>query len=92
MIDLAIRHNRSDIIPLLELAKKQGLRIHEAIRLSKSDIEKALRTSTITVKGKGGLVREVPLRSDVKVNLETVSKRILMGKKYLFQKVKKHIK
>jgi site-specific recombinase XerD len=89
MIDLAIRHNRSDIIPLLELAKKQGLRIHEAIRLAKSDIEKALRTNCLTIKGKGGLVREVPLRSDVKVTLETVSKKIPRGQKVFIPEGKK---
>lgn len=87
MVDLAFRLNRSDIIPLLELGYYQGLRIHEAIRLSKSDIEKALRTNYLTVKGKGGLVRDIPLRDFIKTFFETLN--IKRGQKIFVPEDKK---
>jgi site-specific recombinase XerD len=38
-----------------------GLRIHEVARLDKNDLLKSLNENQLTVKGKGGLVRNVPL-------------------------------
>jgi integrase len=38
-----------------------GLRIHEVARLDKNDLLKALNENQLMVKGKGGLIRSVPL-------------------------------
>jgi integrase len=40
-----------------------GLRIHEVARLGKSQLGSALSTGLLTVKGKGGLIRSIPLHN-----------------------------
>lgn len=47
---------------MIQLGYKQGLRVHEVTRLDRNDLKRALREDQLTVKGKGGLVRKVPLR------------------------------
>lgn len=46
---------------MVKLAYSQGLRIHEVARLDKSQLINALKEGILTVKGKGGLVRSLPL-------------------------------
>ncbi|MFC5772864.1 tyrosine-type recombinase/integrase [Ectobacillus antri] len=61
-ITLAEQNGHADTAQIIQLAREQGLRIHEVTRLSRTDAEKTLRDGLLTIKGKGGLVREVPLR------------------------------
>ncbi|MBC7105676.1 MAG: tyrosine-type recombinase/integrase [Firmicutes bacterium] len=61
LVDLAYRLGRVEIARAMELARETGLRLHEAYRLDRAAAERALRTGVLTVKGKGGLVREVPV-------------------------------
>lgn len=44
------------------LSSQLGLRIHEVCRLDKSHLRQALEEGKISIKGKGGLVRDVPVR------------------------------
>lgn len=46
---------------MVKLAYLEGLRIHEVARLEKSQLVNALKEGILTVKGKGGLVRNIPL-------------------------------
>ena len=44
----------------------EGLRIHECFRIDTATAAQALREQTITIKGKGGLVRTLPLNPILK--------------------------
>ena len=55
---------RQDIKLILILAREQGLRLHEAVRLDTNQVKKDLATGILTVKGKGGLIRFVPIRPE----------------------------
>lgn len=48
---------------MVRLARDHGLRIHETTRLDKSDLKRALNEKCITVKGKGGLIRSIPVNN-----------------------------
>ena len=41
-----------------------GLRIHECFRIDTAIAEKALRENAVTIKGKGGKVRTVPIEDE----------------------------
>lgn len=41
-----------------------GLRIHECFRIDTAAAERALRENALTVKGKGGKVRTVPIEDE----------------------------
>lgn len=43
------------------LARYAGLRIHETMRMDTATARAAVKTGTLTIKGKGGKVREVPI-------------------------------
>lgn len=47
-----------------------GLRIHECFRIDTAIAEQALREDAITVKGKGGKVRTVPINDSIRIELE----------------------
>lgn len=47
-----------------------GLRIHECFRIDTATAEQALRENAITVKGKGGKVRTVPINESISVELK----------------------
>ena len=46
-----------------------GLRIHECFRIDTAIVEQALRENAITVKGKGGKVRTVPIDKNISIVL-----------------------
>ena len=53
--------DRYDFILALYLGRYAGLRIHECFRIDTATAERVLRENTITLKGKGGKVRTVPI-------------------------------
>lgn len=63
MIQEARRAHREDYITILYLGRYMGLRIHECFRFDAATVRQALKEQALTVKGKGGLVRKVPLDS-----------------------------
>ena len=69
MLAKAMAEDRDDYILAFYLARYAGLRIHECFRIDTAIAEQALRESSITVKGKGGKVRTVPLNEPIKVAL-----------------------
>lgn len=63
LLTIAGNSKNPETAAVIALAREQGLRIHEAIRLCYKDAQKALKEGVLTVKGKGGLIRNIPLRS-----------------------------
>ena len=61
MLDFAVESNREDYISILYLGRYAALRIHECFRIDTAIATKAIKENVLTVKGKGGLVRAVPL-------------------------------
>ena len=57
----ALSAEREDYITILYLGRYAALRIHECFRIDTSIAAKALKENALTIKGKGGLVRTVPL-------------------------------
>lgn len=58
---LSIKLGRDDFASVLLLARYAGLRIHECFRIDTATAAKAVKENAITIKGKGGLIRTVPL-------------------------------
>lgn len=61
MMMYAAELGREDYVTCLYLARYAALRIHECFRLDTATAAKAIREGRLTIKGKGGLVRTVPL-------------------------------
>ena len=64
LIGRAMAEEREDYILALYLARYAGLRIHECFRMDTAAAERALRENALTVKGKGGKVRIVPIEDE----------------------------
>lgn len=47
---------------MVRLSSQLGLRLHEVFRLDKNHLRQALQEGKVSIKGKGGLVRDVPVR------------------------------
>ncbi len=71
LVELAKNTQNPEMAAIIILAREVGLRVHEAVRLSRTDAEKAISTNILTVKGKGGLIRDVPL-NDVAIDALTM--------------------
>lgn len=61
MLACALRQGREDYVTILYLGRYAGLRIHECYRIDTAIAADAVKRGAITVKGKGGLIRTVPL-------------------------------
>ncbi|MFJ7371955.1 tyrosine-type recombinase/integrase [Lysinibacillus capsici] len=81
LLNIAEKANANDIATMIYLAREQGLRVHEITRLSRADTEKAIREGHLTIKGKGGLIRQVPLMASTKNVLQTYIQNIDRGQK-----------
>lgn len=88
MVDHAKSLDRKDIVDMLELARYQGLRVHETVRLDRAGAELALRTGQLTAKGKGGLKRLIPLRDEARLILDRAKDRVGRGEKLFVPKGK----
>lgn len=64
MQELAIQKGFERVADMIKLSHSLGLRIHEVTRLERPDLQRALKEDKLTVKGKGGLIRSVPLRNN----------------------------
>ena len=60
---------REDYATIAALSYYAGLRIHECFRLDTAAAEQALREDAVTVKGKGGKVRTVPINESIRIQL-----------------------
>lgn len=79
MLGKALVEDRYDYI----LARYAGLRIHECFRIDTATAEQALRENAITIKGKGGKVRTVPINGPIAIALREQLERTERGRKLL---------
>lgn len=66
----AMSDGHEDFATIACLTWYAGLRIHECFRIDTATAEYALRENAITVKGKGGKVRTVPINDSIRIELE----------------------
>lgn len=63
---------RDDYKKILALAKTLGLRLHESYSLRKTQISRAMNLDALVVKGKGGLIRVIPLTVEARSLLDEI--------------------
>ena len=86
LIGRAMAEEREDYILALYLARYAGLRIHECFRMDTAAAERALRENALTVKGKGGKIRIVPIEDDrITMMLQRLLDKTERGHKLLVQ-------
>ena len=83
MLGKALADDRYDFILALYLGRYAGLRIHECFRIDTATAERALRENAITIKGKGGKVRTVPINEQIAVAMRKQLDRTPRGHKLL---------
>ena len=83
MLGKALAADRYDFILALYLARYAGLRIHECFRIDTATAEQALRENAITIKGKGGKVRTVPINEQITIAMRKQLERTPRGHKLL---------
>ena len=67
MLACALQVGREDYITILHLGRYAALRIHECFRMDTATAADAIKENALTIKGKGGLVRTIPL-NDLLIN------------------------
>ncbi len=83
MLERALALERYDYILAFYLARYAGLRIHECFRIDTATAEKTLRDNAITIKGKGGKIRTVPINEPISLALREQLCRTQRGHKLL---------
>ena len=68
------------------IARYAGLRLHEVFRIDTAIARAALKTDYITIKGKNGLVRDVPINDTIRIELEKFLKLTPSGHKLFVAK------
>ena len=75
--------DRPDYILAFYLARYAGFRIHECMRIDTAIARQAIREHTITIKGKGGKIRTVPINQQIISALEKCLETTPTGSKLL---------
>lgn len=75
------KYNNQRADDVSTLARTMGLRIHEAMRISRSDVENALRTGELHVTGKNGRERDVPVSGEARDVFERKLEEVERGQK-----------
>jgi len=83
MLAIAENTNHVDYACSISLAYHAGLRIHECCRLDTAAAESALRVDKLTVKGKNGKVRTVPINTAIADLFRSLLAVIARGEKLL---------
>jgi integrase len=81
MVKAAEREGEEEVADVLILGRELGKRIHEVVRLDRADGERALKENEIRIKGKGGLIRRVPLTPAARTALSRAKNRVPRGAK-----------
>ena len=79
----ALAEDRYDYILAMYLARYAGLRVHECFRIDTAIAEETLRNNAITIKGKGGKVRTVPINEQIAIAVKKQLDRTKRGHKLL---------
>jgi len=72
---------REDYVAIITIARHVGLRVHEIFRLDTATVRLGLKTGILVVRGKGGLIRQVPINETTKLELEKSLKLVSSGQK-----------
>lgn len=83
MLGKALAEDRYDFILAFYLGRYAGLRIHECFRIDTATAEQALRENAITIKGKGGKIRTVPINEQIAIAMRKQLDRTQRGHKLL---------
>ena len=86
MIAIAKQSSRENFADELILAHELGLRIHETFRIDTAMTRTALAENKLTIKGKGGKVRTVPLTAAAREVLERALSTTPQGEKLFVPK------
>lgn len=70
-----------DYVAALTIARYAALRLHEVFRIDHNTARKALKNGSITIKGKGGLIRTVPINYSIEINLKKLLEATPRGRK-----------
>lgn len=90
--DLCHVRGKDRIAQIATLARNEGLRIHETLKLDRSQAERALKTGVLHVVGKGGRERDVPLSMESKEMLQERIQEVERGQKlYVAEGEKTHL-
>lgn len=80
------------IAEIATLARNEGLRIHETLRLDRAGVERALATGMLHIKGKGGKERDVPLSQESRAMIQERIQLVERGEKlYVQENEKTHL-
>lgn len=88
MLEVCITEKREDYAACIAVARYAGLRLHEVMRIDTSIARNALKNDYITIKGKNGLIRNVPTNHPIHVVFEKFLKVIPNGQKLFVSKDK----
>ena len=81
MIGECWKAGRPDFEACIVIGRYAGLRIHEVMRMDTAIARTALQDGFLTIKGKGGKVREVPLNETIRIELAALLKITPPGRK-----------
>ena len=88
MISKCWEAKRDDYVACIILARYAGLRLHEVLRIDTAIARNALKNGFITIKGKGGKIREVPINESIRIVLKDAMKVTPQGYKLFVPKNK----
>lgn len=86
MLSLCLEEGQEDYWGSLILARYAGLRLHEVLRIDTAIARAALKTGFLTIKGKGGKIRNVPICEPVREALSKALKKTPSGQKLFVSK------
>ena len=75
------KEGRDDYEACIVLSRYAGLRLHEVMRIDTAIARKALKSGFITIKGKGGKIRDIPINETIRIELEKFLKITPPGQK-----------
>ena len=70
MVLKAFKCEREDYAAIFTLARYAALRLEECFKIDTASADRAIKTGEITVKGKGGLMRTVPINESIRIELQ----------------------
>lgn len=63
-IEICNKHNRTDVSLAIKLSQSFGLRLNEVTTLRRNHVKTALKEEKLRIQGKGGKIRNIPLRNE----------------------------
>lgn len=89
MIAICWKQKHDDYEACIVIARYAGLRIHEVLRIDTAIAKAALKNGYITIKGKGGKTRNIPINESVHIELKKFLKITPTGYKLFVPSNKK---